>query len=111
MSRQTYCEMRSVQPLHPKLNSPVAQIVAKYFAFLNVNEPQRIPHPCTINIPSNVTDITYTNDFKPPLAPQHLTHGVEDEVLFYHIQSQADTSFVPKYDGVEDMTTTLQHLV
>jgi hypothetical protein len=28
----------------------------------------------------------------------------------YHIQSQADTSFLPKYDGVKDMTTTLQHL-
>ena len=33
-----------------------------------------------------------------------------DEVLFYHIQSQTDTSFVPEFDGVEVMTTTLQHL-
>ena len=31
--------------------------------------------------------------------------GVEDEVLFYYIQSHADTSVLPKYDGVEDMTT------
>ena len=51
MSRHTYCEMCAVQPPHPEFKSPVAQIGANDFAFLNVNEPQRIPHPCTINIP------------------------------------------------------------
>ena len=30
--------------------------------------------------------------------------------MFYHIQSQADTTFLPKYEGLDDMTTTLQHL-
>ena len=37
-------------------------------------------------------------------------YGVEVEGLFYHIQSQADTTFSPKYDRFEDMTKTLQHL-
>ena len=97
MSRHTYCEMCALQPLHPEFKSPVAQIGAKDFAFLNVNDIG-IPHPCTIFTISNVTDTDYTNDFSPPIAPQHLTYRVEDEVLFYHIQSQADTSFVPKFD-------------
>ena len=48
---------RQVQPLNPEFNSPVAQIGAKDFTFLNVNEPQCIPHPCKIYIPSNVTDM------------------------------------------------------
>ena len=109
MSSHTSCEMCAVQPLHPEFKCPVAQIGAKDFAFLNVNEPQRIPHPCTINIPSNVIDTTYTNNFSPPIVQQYLTFVVEDEVLSYHIQSQSDTSFLPKFDGVEDMTTTLQH--
>ena len=32
------------------------------------------------------------------------------ECLFEHIQSQADKTFISKYDGVDDMTTTSQHL-
>ena len=32
------------------------------------------------------------------------------EGLFYDIQSQAATTFLPKYDGVDEMTTTLQYL-
>ena len=111
MSRHTSCEMCAVKPPHLESKSPVAQIgAAKDLTLLNVNEPQRIPHPCKITILSNVTATDCSNDFRPPLAPQHLTYGVEAEVLLYHIQSQADTSFLLKFNGVEDMTTTLQHL-
>ena len=35
---------------------------------------------------------------------------VELEVLFHLIQFQADTTFILKYDGLENMTITLQHL-
>ena len=45
----------------------------------------------------------------PPLA-QYLTYSAVEEGLIYHIQSLVDTIFIPKYDGVDDMTTTLQHL-
>ena len=49
----------------------------------------------------------FSNDIIPPLA--HLTYDDVAEVLFYHIQSQADTTFILKYDGVDNMIT-LQHL-
>ena len=104
MSRHTSCEMCAIQP---EFNSPVAQICAiTDLTLLNVNEPQRIPNPRKINTPSHLTDTDFDNDIRPPLT-EHLTYGAE---AVYHIQSQANMTSLPKYDGVEDMTTTLQHL-
>jgi len=44
-----------------------------------------------------------------PLAQQHLTYSAVVEGLCYHTQSQAKTTFIPKYDGIDDLKT-LQHL-
>jgi len=44
------------------------------------------------------------------MEPQHLTYDAKEIVLFHRIQSQTGTTFSPKYDGVEEMTSTLQNL-
>ena len=91
-----------------RFDSPVAQTSALTdLNILNVNEPQRIPNPCKINVTCDVTESDLCNDIIPPIAQQHLTYGATEEGLFYHIQSQADTTFLPKYDGVEDMMRVL----
>jgi len=69
MSRHPYCELRALTPLHPKFNSPIAQIsTATEFSLLKVNEPQRIPNQCrNIVIPSHLTSRILT-----PIQDHHL---------------------------------------
>ena len=74
MPCHTSCEMCAINPLQPEFKSPVTQISSVTdLALLNVNELQRIPNPCRINVPNNLTD--FINDIIPPLAHQHLTYG------------------------------------
>ena len=73
-----------------------------------LNEPPSfiiISHQCKINVPSHYTDKDFYMDEVPYRAPQHRTYTVESEVMVIH-----DRTFILKYDGIEDMTTTLQHL-
>jgi len=84
MSR-LFCEVCTVNPLHPEYNCPVAQISAVTdLSLLNVNEPQRIPKLCKINVPSHVTDKDFYTVLGSPLAPQHLTYEMEAEVLLQY---------------------------
>ena len=103
--------MCAINPLPPDFKSPVAQIsVVTDLTILNIKAPQRIPNPCTINVPCDITEPDLRNDIIPPIAQQHRAYGAAEGGLFFHIQSQADTTFLPKYDGADEMTTTLQHL-
>ena len=57
MSRDTPCEMCAIDLPTLQFNSPVAQISAiTDLTMLNVNEPQRIPNPCKINVPFDITE-------------------------------------------------------
>ena len=95
-SRTTLCEMCAIDQPTIRFDSPVAQTSALTdLNILNVNEPQRIPNPCKINVTCDVTESDLCNDIIPPIAQQHLTYGATEEGLFYHIQSQADTTFLP----------------
>ena len=96
MSRSTLCEMCAINPLPPDFKSPVAQISAVTdLTILHVNAPQRIPNPFKINVQCAITEPDLCNDMIPPIAHQHLTYGAMAEGLFYHIQSQSDTTFIP----------------
>ena len=93
--------MCAINPLPPEFKSSIAHISAVTdLTILNVNEPQRIPNPCKINVQCALTDPDFSNDIIPPIAHQHFTYGAMAEGLFYHIQSQTDTTFIPKYDGL-----------
>ena len=88
MSRHTSCEMCAINPLQPEFKSPVAQISAVTdLASLKVNEIQRIPNPCKINIPNNLTDTDFINDITDPSTTSNVQCCCRRDILSYSVTS------------------------
>ena len=101
MSRHASCEMCALNPHQPEFKSPVTQIAAVPYHLAFAKRQRTATYPCKINVSNNLMNSDFINDIM-PLVQQHLAYSAVTECLFDHIQSQADTTFISKYDEVDN---------